>query len=302
MKRSKGFTLIELLVVVAIIALLIAILLPSLGKARELANRAACAANITGTIKGMVVYAQDNQDAFPTPGQPSGNGLYTCAAGITGAADPDTSLAQCQTLSGASGNVLTAMWMLVLRQQETPKNLICKSDPAGSSSPSPTTTTGGSPVYYLSPQLNTQISYSIAYPWAAGSGSPVYYPIGGWWKNTTASDMALMSDMNPKNGTGNPQRAVGADPAGNVKKVNSGNHNGDGQEVGFADAHCEWKTTPLCGQGSDDIFTIQSGATFAGTYQGNQPGGGSSNLTTYNTPPYDVIMVPLRDLGALGLN
>ena len=62
MKR-RGFTLIELLVVVAIIALLIAILLPSLGKARELSNRSVCAANLKGIVQSMNVYGNDSQDA-----------------------------------------------------------------------------------------------------------------------------------------------------------------------------------------------------------------------------------------------
>ena len=92
MKR-RGFTLIELLVVVAIIALLIAILLPSLGKARELANRGACAANVRGILQSAMVYAKEQSDAFPlTNGLQAGGGLYSVAVGTTSNVDPNTTL------------------------------------------------------------------------------------------------------------------------------------------------------------------------------------------------------------------
>ena len=58
--RRDGFTLIELLVVIAIIALLVAILLPSLGAAREMARRAGCLAHLNAAGKGKDLYGTEN--------------------------------------------------------------------------------------------------------------------------------------------------------------------------------------------------------------------------------------------------
>ena len=66
LRRARlGFTLIELLVVISIVALLIAMLLPALKKAKETARRAVCLSNIRQISNGMHVYANENDGRFP---------------------------------------------------------------------------------------------------------------------------------------------------------------------------------------------------------------------------------------------
>lgn len=65
-KSSYGFTLIELLVVISIIALLMAIIMPALSKARAVAKRTVCTSNLRQIVLAQMMYSQE-YDGWITP-------------------------------------------------------------------------------------------------------------------------------------------------------------------------------------------------------------------------------------------
>lgn len=73
--NSRGFTLVELLVVIGIIALLIAILMPALSKARKQGQWAVCLSNMRQIGQGLLMYANENRGYIPRPAS-GANGAY----------------------------------------------------------------------------------------------------------------------------------------------------------------------------------------------------------------------------------
>ncbi len=360
-KKRAAFTLIELLVVISIIAILISILLPALAKARELANRAVCMANIRGIIQAMITYADANNTTFPDTYPMGATGLqtYSNAPSVysylpNGYINNNAQWAVQALYAGSEyGGVYNSepiptggIWVMVLQGYTSPASFYCPSDAIGTG-PSVEYLDRGANYYNLafgclgnvasSPVwgnfgFNGQgqgLSYAFALPWGwthdPNDPNPDYglNQIGSWWTTTGANtQVPLVSDMAPLDGGGGGmsandtgsavgvyQRITTTLPTANTYGpyiYNSGNHNGDGQNVGFGDDHVTWETSPYVGQDGDNIFTYTTATGVVnGTTDTNQvglTGVGNAERSSPPTapqiqtlaPPYDTCMTPVR--------
>lgn len=282
-KKARGFTLIELLVVVAIIALLISILLPSLARARELSKRTVCAANLKGTGNGFATYATANSDEWPIPAHNPAvaqdvtvvtyAGQTGLKRGTMGAPDAgETFGPKVLTTDPNPTDFLSttrAFWYLVRSGASSPKSFICPSSedaPNAEDNPQDYWDFGNGDNIQTTQQAvpgqppgYKQVSYGYQNPYGKnGRPSP-----------NVDQDMALVADKGPYSGfleAGKTEPPTMTNSIVNSlsapddwKKWNSPNHggqlDGEGQNVMYNDAHVDFVMTPLAGAGKDNIYT-----------------------------------------------
>jgi prepilin-type N-terminal cleavage/methylation domain-containing protein/prepilin-type processing-associated H-X9-DG protein len=263
---KTGFTLVELLVVIGIIALLISILLPSLNRARETANKVKCASNLKQIGQAILLYANENKGAYPRT-MYFANAPVDCSNAGWSASDPFAAQTSGQwpfTTGGTTGgvnNVASCMYLLLRTEDITSAVFNC---PSSSATPE-IYSDGGNATYsalnrcnFFTP-LNSYLSYSYADPYPASQAAS-----SGFKMNTSMDPgFAVAADINPgttsSNGGDNVLAVSTSSSSQQMKYGNSNNHNKDGQNILFADGHVEFDNNCFQGINHDNIYSANNG-------------------------------------------
>jgi prepilin-type N-terminal cleavage/methylation domain-containing protein/prepilin-type processing-associated H-X9-DG protein len=266
MKR-RAFTLVELLVVITIIGMLIAILMPAVFGALELANRASCSNNLSQIGKACRTYAAGHKQRWPNAftskskkwddvGNTRQDKYDAIQAGqleakeakdIGQGTDPDSNTA--------------SFWILVSAGYVTPAIFVCPSS-------SKFTMEDRTVARYDSVRDFRGLTF-CAYSYQNEYGG---YQLTDTISNMSSS-LAVAADSNPmrpdftkdaglskKKLDEEPSFEVSewrATPIKNLWELNSPNHSFKGQNILYLDGHVEWKDNPYCGVRFDNIWILQ---------------------------------------------
>lgn len=261
----RGLALVDLLMLFLLLWLvLLAILLPSLMRARELSKRTVCAANLKGIGTGLYVYANENAGMWPIaahkPAVKDEVGEVTYAPGMIGKhrGEAGNLLAGDTDVNDTKMSTTRNLWTLVMHGASSPKTFICPSS-------DDVFNMDDNPQDFWDFKSYREVSYGYQVPY------------GKFGKPNVDADarVVLAAEKGPygavlEAGATDPglPTADADDAPRTWKPWNSPNHKGEGQNALYPDGHADFVTKPTVSVGNDNIYTRWSNA--AGV-QGDDP-------------------------------
>jgi prepilin-type N-terminal cleavage/methylation domain-containing protein len=281
MRQRKGFTLIELLVVIAIIALLVSILLPSLNRARELAKRAICGANLNGIGKALALYKTANDDRYPFISDEPG--MTWDDTPILGGAPDIYTLDKNATQMNSTLHIVENLNILVAEGMTSFKMFRCPSAGGEVMRRNVDLAGGGQNQSYgfidRDGKPYCDYAYQLGYSYEDAS-TPGWCPLD----DSMDSSVPIMADQ-PGGIDGTALAEFNRVVSGTNNRGEGFNHGDDGINLLYSDAHVSWETKIRCGADDNNVYTTDTYDTSTSTI---------SYGTTRDYPGYERDSVLIR--------
>ncbi len=292
----RAFSLPDLFWIIFIILLLVAILLPSLSREREITKRAVCSTNLRGLAQACKIYSNDNQDwyphhpyfqAKPDPEKPRDHGVQW--VGTMGSND-FLKITESSMMSPKKNHPSRSLFMFVIDGTCTAKQFLCPS--AGDAEDDLRNYTNnvsvasqpGADRFDFAGYHCLSYGYQLPYGPKAKPNENLdprmvimadkgpYYTVGGEGLPGTHTIRDQRSNVEP------PQAwaSRGADGILGIgldewRPFNSRSHQREGQNVQFQDGHVSFEKRPIVGVNYDNIYTLQADFNPVATMIGLMP-------------------------------
>jgi prepilin-type processing-associated H-X9-DG protein len=274
----SGKTMADLVVGIFLVLVIVVFLI---GAGRKLTDREVlviCAGHLRQIGQGLMLYANDNKGAFPRTradlDHPDKLNFFT---GKT-----VKNHAEIFSDKGPELNDVTAAMFLICRTEElSPKSFICPG-------------TDGEAV------ADEKVQELANFPSAKNLGYSMFNMYvskesvgkGVKWNNTLDPSMVIAADLNP-----GVKELLTLTPTATEEQrrtINSTNHRNEGQNVLYADGHCEFQKTPFCNMGdaADNIYTF--GDSGYSEDRKMHPTGGTG-IKGSSVGPLDTVLLPAAE-------